>query len=155
MLGTAFNVEAYDAAGDVDQGGAAVEVVVVEGRVVLRAAEADAAAGAVLTPGERGRLRTATAAGAAQVDVARVDPGDYVAWRSGPLVFPGTPHHALARERARWYDVDVLLAPGTPATLRLDAAFESEPLPEVLRTIATALDLTYRHTGRRVVFARP
>lgn len=141
VLGTAFNVNAYPAEED-------VAVVVVEGRVSLRADAHPEAA--VLHPGERGRLVPGAA-----VAVDRVPPDAYLAWRSGRLVFTGTPLREVARVLARWYGLDAVHVDDAVGMRRLDAAFTDEPLPDVLRTIAAALEVTYHMEGRTVRFSRP
>jgi transmembrane sensor len=140
VLGTSFNLYARTA----EPG---VAVVVVEGRVALQPVDAAGSAGAEVVRGQLGRLTNGS------VQVEHVDPAQLMAWRSGRLVFAGTPLSSVAREIERWYDVEVVLDDDI-AALRLDASFQDEPLDDVLETISLALGLSFRVDGRRVMWSR-
>lgn len=147
VLGTAFNVEAYPEAPE-------VTVAVAEGRVAFRAEAQGDDAAVTLQPGDLGRLAVTAAPGVGPVltvEHGRVD--RYLAWREGRLVFEGTPLREVARELARWYDVDVALSDAALGARRLDATFGDEPLRRVLDVVAAALEIDYRLEGRRVVFS--
>ena len=138
VLGTAFNVNAA---------GEAVEVVVAEGRVALRA-EATSA-GAVLAARDLGRLRAD-----GSVDVREgVDTDRFLAWLDGRLVFEDAPFAEVARELERVYNLDVRLADPHPDVERLNARFDDESLSIILETVALSLDLRYTREGTTVTFS--
>lgn len=143
VLGTAFSIEAYP---EEDQ----VTVVVTEGRVSLRAATQPEVGATVLTPGDLGQL----AVHATEVTRQRVDTNDYLGWRQGVLLFRGTPLSAVARQLARWHDVNFTFEDEQLAALRLDATFEDQPLSEILDTIVAALDISYQIEGQQITFMK-
>ena len=141
VLGTAFNVTAYP-----DDG--ATQVMVARGRVMLRPEDPAREDTVVLQPRELGVVR-----GGERVRVARgVNPDRYLAWTDGRLVFEHAPFEEVARRLERRYDVQVELAAPPQSLKRLNAAFESESLGEILETIAAALDLRCERAKRQVTF---
>ena len=140
-LGTTFNVRAYP-------GEAAVQVVVAEGRVALRASRTAAADTLVLESRQLARL----AGGRLDVVRSGVEVERLTAWREGRLVFEGAPFAEVARELERWYDVEVEREGNPSKPGLLTAAFTDEPLGEILKVVALALRLDYRREGRRVLF---
>jgi transmembrane sensor len=76
----------------------------------------------------------------------------HLAWLNHRLVFENTPLDQVARTLERWYRLDVELGQPEYRDLRVTAAFEDEPLSEVLRILSISLDLNYEVDGRRVVF---
>lgn len=140
-LGTRFVVRAY--ADD-----PATDIVVAEGRVAVRQAMTTGrplpADSLILGWRERARV-----AGDGHLEFTRgIALDDYFAWTEGKLIFEGTPLREAARRLGRWYDIDVRLEPGTIGDRRLFAAVENEPATDVLRTIATSLDLRLSRAGR-------
>lgn len=128
-LGTEFTVRAY---GDNEP----ARVVVREGLVAIEAAAANSPERRVLEPGQLGWLNAA--------NEPMVEPADTAlqfAWVAGRLVFRTTPLGEAVQQIDRWYGVDVRLASPELGTLSLTAAFRDEPISEVLRVVATALDL--------------
>ena len=134
VLGTTFNVEAYDE----------VSVVVAEGRVAL---EPEGGEPAELAPGLRGRVV------GSDVVVDEVDPREYIAWRTGLLLFRGRTLSEAARELEQWYDADVTLSGGID-TMRVHASLQDVELEEAVLTIASALGLDYEIRGRQVTLRR-
>lgn len=141
VLGTAFSLRAYD-----DEPG--VEVVVAEGAVSLRAAEAAVADTVVLRPGQLGRL-PGDASPLVRRDVAL---GAYLAWTEGRLVFQDAPLDEVARQLERWYKLQVDLAVAPEAVDRLNASFGDESLSQILNAISASLNLEYTRTRRHVTF---
>lgn len=154
VLGTAFNVGAYP-------GDDAVQVVVTEGRVVMRAsrgaseraagegrAQAQASEDLVLSPRQMGRLLK-TGELVVQQDV---DASMYTAWTHGRLVFKDASFDEVTRKLAQWHDLHVRLAGSSATVDRLNASFKDEPVSEVLEIIAQTLGLRYERDGREVVF---
>jgi ferric-dicitrate binding protein FerR (iron transport regulator) len=137
-LGTRFTVSAYAEL-------ARVDVVVDEGSVALGREHAPADQRAVLRPGHHGRLG---ASGLPVVDSVRID--QYVAWRSGALVFDAAPLSDVIPQLERWYDVDVVIADSSLVSRRLSARFQNESLDDVLAAIEVALGASSRRSGRTI-----
>lgn len=92
VMGTHFNVDAYD-----DEG--AVKATLLEGSVKIRSLSGDST---LLTPGEQAIVK------ASGVHVTRnIDPGAIVAWKNGYFSFSHTDLATVMRQIARWYDVEV------------------------------------------------
>jgi ferric-dicitrate binding protein FerR (iron transport regulator) len=140
VLGTAFNVSTHP--------GGAVEVAVVNGRVELRH-DAEDGSGAVLNPGQAGRLQ-----GNAEIVVRTVDVNDYIAWRQGRLVFRDVSLSEVTATLERWYEVDLEIGDATLAQQHVTAFFEKQNLNEVLDVLAETLDARYERTGSRTTFLR-
>ena len=139
VLGTAFNVNAA---------GEAVEVVVAEGRVALRAEATSEEA--VLAARDLGRLEAD-----GSVAVRRgVDPDRFLAWLNGRLVFEEAPFAEVARELERGYNLDVRLGDPGMDVEHLNARFDDESLGTILETIALSLGLRYEREGTTVTFSK-
>lgn len=159
VLGTAFNVGAYPE----DD---AVQVVVAEGRVAVRAdRSASGATGAqapapeeaedevedlVLGAHQMGRL----SASGERVVRQNVDVSAYTAWTRGRLVFKDASFDEVARKLAQWYDLRVRLADPSVKVDRLNATFEDESVSEMLDVIAQTLSLRYERDQKTVTFLR-
>ncbi len=140
-LGTKFTVQEYP-------GDTTVQVVVSEGSVELRAAGA-ATAGALLRPGQLGRL---TPRGDALVH-SDVDLGRWLGWTHGRLVFDDTPLRDALSQLARWYDLEFVLADSAIAERHLTATVTGEAISETLALISSTLGVDYTRRGRVVTFA--
>ncbi|MEX2281310.1 MAG: FecR domain-containing protein [Gemmatimonadota bacterium] len=141
VLGTAFNVSAHP--------GGAIEVAVVSGRVELRHDRANDGSGAVLNPGQSGRLE-----GNAQIVVRTVDLNDYIAWRQGRLVFRDVSLSEVTATLERWYEVDLEISDAALAQSHVNAFFEKQNLNEILDVLAETLDARYERTGSSITFYR-
>lgn len=142
-LGTAFGVRAY--AED-----SVVHVVVAEGKVALGAATLGAVQGAVLVPGQLGRL----ARGATVPSVQHVDVAAYLGWTRGQLSFDDAPLADVVAELARWYRADFRIADASLATRRLTGSFTNTSLSEMLAALAPVLDVRFERIGDTVLLHR-
>jgi ferric-dicitrate binding protein FerR (iron transport regulator) len=141
VLGTRFDVGAYPEDG-------AVRVVVAEGTVSVRSEREGTESGvrvkerqmASLSKSDRSVLRQ------------EVDPAPYLAWTKGQLVFKDATFDQVVRRLNTWYGLEADLEGSTEAVHHLNAAFEGEPVGEVLTVIAETLDLRYEREGKRVTF---
>jgi len=141
-VGTAFDVRAY--AGD-----DAVRVAVAEGQVDV-AIQRRAA--------RRSPLRVhdvATISDTSILVTHDVDLVSLTAWASGRLEFHDTPLRDVARELARWYDLEVEVPSGPTGDLPLTGAFTTEPIDNVISVIASTLGVRVQHRGRTVRFLPP
>jgi transmembrane sensor len=139
-LGTRFGVRAYS-------GDTLVRVVVAEGRVALRTAAAPAGSGALLGPGDLGRLDDA---GRAVVERG-VDAATYLAWTDGRLVFREAPLGEVATQLGRWFDVTIDVPAGV-AKRRVTLDMPARALTDVLDAVTVPLGLRYAYDrpGRTV-----
>lgn len=142
-LGTTFGVRAYP-------GDSIVGVVVAEGKVALGIAAADPARGAILSPGQLGRL----ARGATVPSVQHVDVGAYLGWTRGQLSFDDAPLGDVVRELARWYDAEFRITDPSVASRRLTGTFSNAALPELLDMLAPVLDVRFERRGDTVFVRR-
>lgn len=127
-LGTVFDVQAYP--------GATTRVVVAEGRVGVRGVSLGAGQIAVLEG--KGPARVTSG--------AHVD--DYLAWRTGRLVFNATPVPDVLATLTRWYGVNLRLGDSTLAARHVTATYTDAPLDEVLTSLAAALGARVEREGR-------
>ena len=143
-VGTAFTVRAY-------REDAAAEVVVTDGRVLLRSASASDGRVTVLDPGDLGRRE---AGGVVSVS-HHVDLIRYAGWLEGRLVYDHTPAREVARELARWYDLVIQIDDTALADTRVNGFFDSNRSSEqALRLFASVLGATYERHGSTVVLQR-
>ena len=130
-LGTRFAIKAYP--GDHD-----VQVVVVSGKVALRAARSGADTTAMaLGPRDLARL---DAAGRTTV-TPQVDPDSYLAWTSGRLVFHQAQLREVAEQMGRWFDVTVDVPDPAVAARRVTLDMPATSLDPVLAAVTVPLGL--------------
>lgn len=142
-LGTAFDVRAY--AED-----SVVGVVVAEGKVALGAATTGSVQGAILIPGQLGRLRRGTTIPSVQ----HVDVATYLGWTRGQVAFDDTPLGEVVVELARWYHAEFRIADASLATRRLTGSFTNQSLPDMLATLAPVLGVRFERMGDTVIVHR-
>lgn len=92
VLGTAFNVNAYD-----DE--AVVRTTLVKGKVEI---VSDGRTACVLTPGEQSIWNRSTEV----VEVLKVNTSLYTRWKNGQFVFRNNTLEDIMRALARWYDME-------------------------------------------------
>jgi transmembrane sensor len=142
-IGTRFAIRAYH-----DE--PLVRVVVADGAVGVRIADAPRAQRSILT---RGGVERVDASGVAAVDTG-ADVAPYLAWTRGELVCVNARMGDALAQLARWYGLDITLAEPALAGGTLTATYWDEPVGDVLQSVATAMGASVRRTGRRVVFTR-
>lgn len=142
-LGTAFGVRAY--AED-----SVVGVVVAEGKVALGAATTGSVQGAILIPGQLGRLRR----GMTIPSVQHVDVAAYLAWTRGQLAFDDAPLGEVVAELARWHHAEFRIADASLATRRLTGSFTNQSLPDMLAALAPVLGVRFERKGDTVIVRR-
>jgi transmembrane sensor len=82
------------------------------------------------------------------IQTRRVNVGAYTSWTRGELVYDGTQLREVVPDLMRWYDIDIALADTALAHRRLTATFSDEAPDEMLKLLATALDLRIDRRGR-------
>lgn len=135
VLGTKFQVRSYP---EDDH----VEVVVEEGKVALQDREKPDDTRATITINQVG-----TYLGDGSTSVSRVqDLSPFLGWKDGKLVFNQKPLSEVFKRLERWYDINIQTVPTQPELLQreLTASFtETQPLEEVLETIALTMNIDY------------
>ena len=133
VLGTEFAVRST--------GDGAVRVVVASGRVALRAGGDP---GVVLSRGDLGEVGES-----GRVTATRgIDPGRYLAWSTGRLVFEDAPLAQVLAELQRWHRVELVVSDPALAARPLTATFAvTQPLPEVLASVGLALNARVERNG--------
>jgi ferric-dicitrate binding protein FerR (iron transport regulator) len=142
VLGTAFNVRAYE-------GEERVDVLVSRGKVALQSLESTDAEGVVLTAEQLGRL---VGRRADRLE-SKADVHRHLAWMEGRLVFDDTRLGDVAAELERWYTVDVRIQDAMISDWRLTASFRNESIDEILSVIAASAGVQYTRDRETVTFS--
>jgi ferric-dicitrate binding protein FerR (iron transport regulator) len=128
VLGTHFNVDTYE---DDDDS----RITLLEGKIRLKADSKNGAAlskAVDLSPGQQAVMLNGNEDNTINViDHADIDKA--MDWRNGLFNFEGMHLHALMRELARWYDLDVEYEKGVPDMQFGGGMSRSVPLSEVLK----------------------
>lgn len=143
VLGTAFGVRSYSSDDS-------VSVVVAEGEVGVDVAE-NGPPEETLSPQQRAVV---SSTGGIQVS-SNVPVERHLSWRSGRLVFQGTPLRSVRRSLERQYGVQTFLMDDALSDRKLTATFTDESLSDVLKVVSLSLDIGYRRSDSTVVFGRP
>jgi transmembrane sensor len=133
-VGTRFDVRAYADEGTQGSLGS-VRVAVVEGAVAVRGTRPAAPATTVRS----GEVTTVDARGNVQA-VRTGNTRVYLTWTEGHLAFQNEPMRAVAAEISRWYGVSRSLGDSALGRRRITTSFTTEPVADVLRALADALD---------------
>lgn len=139
-LGTEFVVRRY-------HDDARSLVVVVEGTVAVRTDSGGTPRrGVAVTAGQ---LASVSTAGLITL-TPDADVGSYTGWREGSLEFRGTPLGAVARELARWYDVELVVEDSALLTVPVTGTFTDMPAATVITVVCRSLDAKCETDGRQV-----
>lgn len=141
VLGTKFAVRTYPCDSQ-------VQVVVVEGKVSLGPNEDGTAQAVHLTRNRRGIY---TKNGNLEVtEIENLD--EHIGWKAGKLTFRNAPLTEVRQRLERWYDIEITFKNEfSSLSRRLTASFKNEPLTEVLKVTALALDVKYEREGQEVI----
>ena len=138
-LGTEFIVRAYP-------GDTVATVVVVSGRVALRAESPGGKGGVAMEPNQLGRVgRSGVVTITPDIDV-----GPYLAWRTGRLEFRRIPLSRVLEDLERTYDVTFVLADTTLASVPVTAVLDRQPLDAALRILSQSLDVRAVRRGQQI-----
>ncbi|MBL7861259.1 MAG: FecR domain-containing protein [Cyclobacteriaceae bacterium] len=138
VLGTSFNVQAYDT-------GKKIEVVVATGTVKLSVPTMKQAV--MLQAGDRGvysrtdkELTNATNA-----DI------NFLAWKTRKIIFIETELHTVVETLNHAYGANIILEAKVPDTCLVTVTFDQQSLDAVLNVLKTTLNLTYRIENGKIV----
>lgn len=139
VLGTKFNVRAYD--------GAAFQVTLAEGRVQVSGVEGFEQ----LSPDEQLSLTSERP----HYEVQLVDAGLFTAWTRGVFEFDNTPLREIVRQLERWYDVDMTYASEDLKDICFTGSIlRSESLGYALEMIQKVSDVRFSKQGDGVMIER-
>ncbi|RPE14224.1 DUF4974 domain-containing protein [Chitinophaga lutea] len=135
VLGTHFNVMAY-----ADE--SSLKTTLLEGSVQLNRGGTTQ----LLKPGQEGRLHKQSGT----LSVAPADVEEAIAWKNGIFQFEHADITAIARQLARWYDVDVVIAGPLPQKNFVGVMSRNAPLESVLKVLGST-GVQFKLEGRRLI----
>ncbi|GGG79148.1 iron dicitrate transporter FecR [Parapedobacter pyrenivorans] len=141
VLGTHFNINAYD-----DDG--TVKTTLLEGRVKVSLTSDGQNDGPyrILKPNEQAVL-TSTDGG---IQVNSVDPANAIAWKNGYFAFDNENITEVMSTIARWYDIDVDYQGDVSGKVFGGTISRFESFEKLLETIGLTGTIQFKITGRRV-----
>lgn len=141
VLGTAFNIEAYDHESE-------VRVSLVHGKIALDDTATDMTT--VLSPNHSLRYSKQTQSW----QVMPVEAANVALWTQGYLVFNEVPLQEAINRISQKYHVSIECDPALVQNKRITASFRNSPLPAVLENILFVHDLQYRKTADKIVIVK-
>jgi transmembrane sensor len=147
VLGTHFNINAYDDEGD-------IKTTLLEGKVKVFAEKQlptpDSRLPTVLSPGEQAQMNDHSSL--IRV-VKNVDVEEVMAWKNGHFHFNDTDLKTMMRQLSRWYDIEVKYAGHVPADRFSGKVSRSFNLMQVLKMLEFS-DLDIRIEGRALIVGK-
>lgn len=137
VVGTSFNVLAYDSVAE-------VEVVVKTG--VVRFTVPALNKTVELTPGEKGAFESSKNA----LDEAVNDDLNYESWNTHKLIFNETHLTRVVEAINKTYNANIVLTGSVSDACLLTVSFDNQTLDAVLNVLENTLNLTYRRVGNRI-----
>lgn len=134
VLGTHFNVNAYDDEPD-------IETTLLEGSVKLTSPLIST----LIVPGEQGVV-----SGTGEITKRMVDIDQEVAWKNGLFSFKGQDIHAIMREISRWYNIEVIYDKSLPQEKYYGEIERSSRLENVFK-ILELNNIVFKVQGKTVV----
>lgn len=144
VLGTSLDVRSYP-------GDKAVQVVVKEGRVSLKATKESVDDKAILSAGEMGQLFIKDN----RITKKKVNDLDlFLSWRKGYLKFKNAPMQEVADQLERKYNIEVRFSDPDLKDLRITAELKSRRIQYNMDVISTSLNMEYKMDQEKVTFYR-
>lgn len=135
VLGTHFNVNSYKEEG-------VSSVALLEGKVKVSVPSRDSR---ILTPGQQTLVSTGS------IKVYPVDLSESIAWKNGEFMFNNESLKSVMQKIARWYDIEVIVAPELEHISIWGSVSRYEHLGKVLKIIElTDENIKFKVDGRRV-----
>ncbi|MFY0653930.1 MAG: DUF4974 domain-containing protein [Cyclobacteriaceae bacterium] len=134
VLGTSFNIEAYE-------GNDNLSVAVVTGKV--KVSEAEGKDQIYLEPNEMATW------GNNRIEKSGFDHDLILAWTERSLIFKKASFEEVMTELENWYDIDITVK-GTISSNEYDGVHDDEPLETLLRGLGFAGDFKYEIEGKKV-----
>lgn len=136
VLGTHFNIMAYD-----DE--AQIKTTLLEGAVKVNKAGNSKR----LAPGEAAHLNRNSGTLALLKDV---DTEEAIAWKNGYIQLEGNDLHAVMRQIARWYNVDIVYKSNVPAHFR-GIIPRNVPISQVLKMMELTGEVHFEITEHQII----
>ena len=134
VLGTKFNVEAYDDNPEIN-------IALIEGSVLLQSQSGKGNKDLIqLSPNQVATLNVSNNI-LSKTDVA--DLYKYTAWVDGRIVFYGDPIQTVVNKLGKWYNVDIVIADKMLANYRFTGTFIDESLDQILHILSQTSPMTY------------
>jgi transmembrane sensor len=130
VLGTSFNVRAWDGR---------IHVAVVEGKVSLGVIEGEANSGVIIAAGQA----SSQSAGGLPLAPYAVDPARYLDWMRDEFAFQDAPLGEILYRLQRWHGVRFVLEDSSLATEHVTLNMRSRSLEEALDVVAALADLSW------------
>lgn len=137
VLGTSFNVNAYDSLQE-------VEVIVQTGVVSLQPKAGDQKV--QLAAGQKGIYSKAKE----QVSVTVNDDVNFLSWNTQHLVFVESDLASVLRTLGKTYHADIRVSADIPETCIVTVTFDNQTLESVLKVLESTLNLKYTIQGNKV-----
>ena len=131
VLGTRFNIEAYEDERNID-------VVLEEGSLVFNAKKLDRSY--KMVPNDLVSYDKTLE----DFSTKTVQPQKYISWTEGRLEFRNDPLDVIFRRIARWYDVDIELNVNLKDDIRLRATFIDDDFEDVMDLLSRSLPIKYQ-----------
>ncbi|HMR19683.1 MAG TPA: FecR domain-containing protein [Sphingobacterium sp.] len=139
VLGTHFNINAYD-------DDTSSSVTLIEGKVKVVLADQQSK---ILLPGEQSFVKGGV------IEVQKIDVAESVAWKNGEFMFNSESLSSVMRKLARWYDIEVDIAPDLQHVSIWGSISRYDNFDEVLQIIKMTDDrIQFKIEGRRVELMR-
>jgi transmembrane sensor len=135
VLGTHFNISAYENDGD-------VKTTLITGKVQVKTQYNNASA--ILKPGEQSILENNA------LKVAEVMTEDVIAWKNNSFVFNNEKLGSIMRKIARWYDVEVICPPDLAESVFVGSGSRDKSLDWTLDKLELTGTVHFKVEGRRV-----
>lgn len=137
VLGTHFNINAYDNEGT-------IKTTLLEGSVAVSADGKEQ----ILKPGQQSILNNH------KIEVSETDVPEAVAWKDGYFQFVNSDIQAIMRQISRWYDVEVIFeGPITKETFT-GRISRFRNISEALKIIQSSKGVHLTYSGRRIMVSQ-
>lgn len=141
VLGTAFNVSAYD--------GENIETVLLEGSVALKAENSNIKE--TLSPGEMGTWMNS----GNEIVVTGVKTEDYIAWTKGVFLFHKKPFEEILIVLERKYNVKIENHYPALNKERFKGNFDEESIEEIMETFTQSRLFDYEIKDNKIIIQKP
>jgi ferric-dicitrate binding protein FerR (iron transport regulator) len=139
---TAFNIQAYNSAENVD-------ITVSSGAVKIVDESNTEAMALIVAEGNYCSVHKSQKLAYASVNKNN----NYLAWKTGKLVFNNQPIAKVTDILAKYYDTEIEIEDRDIAFCRFSGSFEEQPLDTILKQIKTDLNLVIKQTGSKITFS--
>lgn len=137
VLGTGFNVDAYEA-------GDPVKVTLLKGSVKLASKKASS----ILKPGQQATVKE-------EIKINNnVDLDHVLAWKNNKFIFDNSSIQQIMRQLERWYDIEVVYQ-GTPTTEAFIGSISRDvKLSQILSLLSETNAVHFEQQGKKVIVKR-